>query len=141
MMGWLVIAELASLLTGLLLLLADKNFHRVSALLNKPIFYLDGLINSVKLPAGIMLVICGGWLISVALGHFSLWFLGALGAVLVLFGLLYLFLPNWLGPLSKISDKFIFSTDDFVLGARKSIGIILIVCALYIFFAAYLSFK
>jgi hypothetical protein len=140
-MGWLVTAEIVSLLTGLLLLLADDNLHKISLLLNKPIFYLDGAVNSVKVPAGIMLVIIGGWLVSVALGYPALWALGAVGALLVLFGLLYLFQPNWLAPLSKISDKFIFSTDDFVLGARKSIGIILIVCSLYIFFAVYLSMK
>jgi hypothetical protein len=139
-MSWLVAAEMVSLLAGLLLLWAD-NLHKLSVLLNKPIFYLDGLVNSVKVPAGILLVIGGGWLISVALGYPSIWCLGLVGAVLILFGLLYLFLPNWLVPLSKISDKFIFSTDDFVLGARKSIGIILIVSALYIFFAVYLSLK
>ena len=140
-MGWLVTAEIVSLLTGFLLLLADKNIHKLSRFLNKPLFYLDGMVNSVKIPAGIVLVIVGGWLVSVALGYQSLWFLGLMGVVVIVFGLFYLFLPNWLVPLSKISDKFIFSTDDFVLGARKSIGIILIVCALYIFFAVYLSLK
>jgi hypothetical protein len=110
-------------------------------LLNKPVLFLDGVVNSVKIPAGIVLVIIGGWLVSVALGYPALWVLGAAGVLLVLFGLIYLFQPNWLVPLSKISDKFIFSTDDFVLGARKSIGIILIVCSLYIFFAVYLSLK
>ena len=140
-MGWLVFAEIVSLLAGLLLLLADNHLHKFSVLLNKPLFYMDGLVNSVKVPAGILLVIIGGWLISVALGYPALWSLGLVGALLVIFGLLYLFLPHWLVPLSKLSDKFIFSTDDFVLGARKSIGIILIVCALYIFFAVYLSLK
>jgi hypothetical protein len=140
-MGWLVAAEIISLLTGLLLLLADNNIHKLSVLLNKPVFYLDEMVGSIKMPAGIALVIIGGWLVSVALGYPQLWFLSLMGAVVILFGLLYLFLPNWLVPLSNISDKFIFSTDDFVLGARKSIGIIMIVCALYIFFAVYLSLK
>ena len=140
-MGWLVAAEIISLLTGLFLLLADNNVHKLSVLLNKPVFYLDDLVSTIKLPAGIALLIIGGWLVSVALAYAQLWFLSLMGAVVILFGLLYLFLPDWLAPLSNISDKFIFSTDDFVLGARKSIGIILIVCALYIFFAVYLSLK
>lgn len=140
-MGWLVTAEIVSLLAGLLLLLADKKLHKLGELLNRPVFYLDGLLKAVKLPAGIVLVIVGGWFISLALKYSALWYLGLAGAVLLIFGLLYLLLPDWLGPLSRLSDRLLFSTDEFVLGARKTIGIILIVCALYIFFAVYLSIK
>lgn len=140
-MGWLVTAEIVSLLAGLLLLLADKKLHKLGELLNRPVFYLDGLLKAVKLPAGIVLVIVGGWFISLALKYSALWYLGLAGAVLLIFGLLYLFLPDWLSPLSQLSDRLLFSTDEFVLGARKTIGIILIVCALYIFFAVYLSIK
>jgi len=140
-MGWLVTAELISLLAGVLLLIADKKLHTLGEFLNKPLFYFDNLINGIKIPAGIALVLVGGWIISVAFQYPALWALGVAGAVLLLLGLLYLFFPVWLVSLSSISNQLLFSTDDFVMGARKSIGIILIVCALYIFFAVYLSIK
>ncbi len=140
-MGWLVTAELVSLLAGVLLLMADKKVHKLGEFLNKPFVYLDNFVNSVKIPAGILLVLFGGWFFSVSIKYPSLWLLGVVGIVLLLFGFLYLFLPGWLGSLSKISNQLLFSTDDFVMGARKSIGVILIICALYIFFAVYLSVK
>ncbi len=140
-MGWLVTAELVSLLAGVLLLMADKKLHKLGEFMNKPFVYVDNLVNGIKIPAGIVLVLVGGWFLSVALRYPSLWVLGAVGAFLLLFGLLYLFFPAWLGSLSLISNQLLFSTDDFVMGARKSIGVILIVCALYIFFAVYLSLK
>ncbi len=140
-MGWLVTAELVSLLAGVLLLMANKKLSRLGEYFNRPFVYLDNLINGIKIPAGIVLILAGGWFFSVALQYPSLWPLGAVGAFLLLFGIAYLFLPSWLASLSKISNQLLFSTDDFVMGARRSIGIILIVCALYIFFAVYLSVK
>jgi len=140
-MGWLVAAELVSLLAGVLLLMADKKLSKLGAFLNKPFVYLDNLVNGVKIPAGIVLILAGGWFVSVAWQYPVLWPLGAVGALLLIFGILYLFFPAGLGSLSKISNQLLFSTDDFVMGARKSIGIILVVCALYIFFAVYLSVR
>lgn len=140
-MGWLVAAELISLLAGVLLLMADRKFNKLGEFLNRPFIYFDNLVNGMKIPAGIVLILAGGWFISIAWQYPSLWTLGAAGAFLLLFGFLYLFFPAWLGSLSRLSNQLLFSTDDFVMGARKSIGLILIVCALYIFFAVYLSVK
>jgi hypothetical protein len=123
-MGWLV-----------------NKLHKLGELLDRPLFYLDNRLNMIKVPAGIVLVMVGGWLISVALKYSALWYLGLAGGVLLLFGLLYLFLPDWLSALSRLSDRPLFSTDNFVWGARKSISLILIICALYIFFTVYLSIK
>ncbi len=140
-MGWLVTAELVSLLAGVLLLMANRKLSKLGEFLNRPFIYFDNVVNSIKMPAGIVLVLAGGWFLSVAVQYPALWALGVVGALLLLFGFLYLFVPAWLGSLSKISNQLLFSTDDFVMGARKSIGLILIVCALYIFFAVYLSVR
>jgi hypothetical protein len=140
-MEWLVTAEIISLLAGLLLLFAGENLRRLGKFFNQPIVYIEGLLNSIRIPAGLTLIIAGGWMISVAASYPDLWYLYATGAPVLFFGLLYLFLPDWIDSLSKLADQLLFSTDDFILGARRSIGIVLIVAAVYMYFSANMLLK
>ena len=141
-MGWLITAEVVSLLAGLFLLFSSDRIRQMSHFLDRPITYIDNLLESIRIPTGILLVIAGGWIISVAFGYSLLWYLHVPGVVIVLFGLCYLFLPNWLSRLSIVADRFLFSTDDFILTLRKSAGVASLVCAVYIFFAVvYMSAK
>jgi hypothetical protein len=89
----------------------------------------------------VVLVVIGGWLISVAFGYPSLWYLHIMGVIVLFFGLLYLFLPDWLDWLSSVLDRILLSTDEAVIAARKSLGIILVISAIYVFYSAYLVLR
>ncbi|MDD5593540.1 MAG: hypothetical protein PHG97_02205 [Candidatus Margulisbacteria bacterium] len=136
-MGWLVSAQLISLLAGLMLLFAGEKLRQYDTILNQPIAYLDDLLGSIVIPVGIVLVIIGGWIVSVAVNYPALWYLHLLGGLVIVFGLLYLFLPDWLDRLSKNANQLFFSTDEFVNSANKSIGVILLISAVFMFIAAY----
>ncbi len=140
-MIWLVAAGILSLLAGASLLFFGKVSRGFWNTVNRPVAYIDGILAGIRIPAGIALVITGGWLISVAFNYPELWYLHLVGVLALFFGLLYLFLPQWLATLSTAADRLLFSTDELVLGTRKSFGIILILVALYIFYAVYLLVK
>ncbi|MCU0640537.1 MAG: hypothetical protein MUC35_00425 [Candidatus Margulisbacteria bacterium] len=138
-MEWLIVAGIVSLLSGVLLVFSSETLKKLGDLLNTPLGQIDGVLLAARIPAGIALVIVGGWIISVAFAYPELWYLHLVGGLLLAFGLLYLFLAQWLTVLSQLCDQLLLSTDDLVLGTRKSFGVVLIVIALYIFYAAYLS--
>lgn len=137
-MGWAITAGIVSLLAGVLFLFSSETPNNLGELLNKPVAYIDNALSAVRIPAGIVLVIIGGWIISVGFNYPMLWYLHLFGALIIFFGLLYLFLPQWLVLLSRLADQSLFSTDELVLGTRKSFGIILIIVAIYIFYVAFL---
>ena len=138
-MEWLITAGILSLLVGILLVFSSETLEMLGAVLNKPVAYLDEALLSARIPAGIGLVIIGGWIISVAFGYPDLWYLHLIGGIILLFGMLYLFLSGWLTIVSRIADQLLLSTDELVLGTRKSFGVVLIVIAIYIFYSAYLA--
>lgn len=140
-MEWLVTAGIISLLVGAMLLFSSETLRQWGKILNRPLAFIDGSLAGIRIPAGIVLVIIGGWISSVAFSYTALWYLHLIGAVILFFGLLYLFLPQWLTLLSQICDQLLLSTDELVMGTRKSFGVILIVVAVYIFYAAYLAAK
>jgi hypothetical protein len=140
-MELLITAGILSLCTGLLLLFSGETLRRIGDALNTPVAQVDGAIMAIRMPAGIFLVIVGGWIISVAFSDSRLWWLHLVGAVILFFGLLYLFLPNWLETIGRVADQLLLSTDEIVIGTRKSFGVILLVVAIYIFYAAYLTAK
>ena len=140
-MGLLVGIGGLLLIFGGLFLFSREALLALSAFLNKPLAYVDRGLGAYRMLVGIVLVIIGGWVISVAFSYPELWYLHIIGALVLFFGLLYLFLPGWLDRLSKILDQTLLSTDEAVIGARKSLGIILMVVAIYVFYSAYLMLK
>lgn len=140
-MVWLIAAGIFTLLGGLLLLFFGEKSRGFWNIINSPIAYVDSVLAGVRVPVGIVLVIVGGWVISVAFNYPELWFLHIIGILALFFGMLYLFLPQWLVVFSTAADRLLFSTDEVVLGTRKSFGIILVLMAVYIFYAVYLLAK
>jgi hypothetical protein len=140
-MVWLVAAGIFTLLGGILLLFFGERSRGFWDVVNRPIAYVDSVLAGIRVPVGIALVIVGGWVISVAFNYPELWFLHIIGVLALFFGMLYLFLPQWLVVFSTAADRLLFSTDEVVLGTRKSFGIILILMAIYIFYAVYLLTK
>ncbi|MDD4179858.1 MAG: hypothetical protein PHH14_07455, partial [Candidatus Margulisbacteria bacterium] len=131
-MALIMIAGVISLVMGVLLLFPKEVLRGLLGWLEKPVLMVDELVNSVRIPVGIVLVIIGGWVISVAFNYPELWYLHVIGVVVVFFGLLNLFLPQWVGIFSKVADRLVFSTDEMVLGLNRTAGIILVICGLYI---------
>ncbi|MBI5078865.1 hypothetical protein HZB08_02465 [Candidatus Saganbacteria bacterium] len=140
-MEWLVAIGVVCLLAGALFLSSGGMLHKVGDVLNRPIVFVDSKINSIRIPVGIVLVIIGGWIMSVGFSYPVLWYLHIIGVLALFFGLLYLFLPQWVMVISKVSDQLLFSTDELILGARKSLGVVLLIIAVYSFYAAYLTAK
>ncbi|HVN67107.1 MAG TPA: hypothetical protein VMT55_01955 [Candidatus Sulfotelmatobacter sp.] len=127
-MGWIIAAIMIVLVVGLGLLFIGRSQAPAWAL-DQTIAYIDEKISSVRVVAGIVLVIIGGWFISIAFNYAALWYFLPVGLIVIFFGLLYLFLPGWLPLLSKIADQNVFSADEYVYAARKMIGIVLAVAA------------
>jgi len=127
-----MIAGVISLVMGVLLLFPKEVLRGLLGWLEKPVLMVDELVNSVRIPVGIVLVIIGGWVVSVAFSYPELWYLHVIGVVVVFFGLINLFLPQWASVFSKVADRLVFSTDEMVLGLNRTAGIILVICGLYI---------
>jgi len=134
---WLISAGAVSLVAGLFMLLSGEVVHKLDDFFSVPMAYIDNIISSVRIPAGIILVIIGGWIISVAFSYPMLWYFHVFGAVIIFFGLLYLFLPHWLVQLSMVADRLLFSTDEVVLDSRRAMGMVLIAISLYIFYSVF----
>ncbi|MFC1568458.1 hypothetical protein ACFL37_02025 [Candidatus Margulisiibacteriota bacterium] len=137
-MEWLVTSGIIALFFGLLLLFSKKVLLLLGSFFNKPVVFVDDLIKPMRVPAGIVLSLTGAWIIYSAFCCVELWFLHFIGVLVLFFGLLYLFLPHWLQWFSSVSDRLLFSTDVFVVGFRRGLGITLVVVAIYLFYSAYL---
>jgi len=139
-MEWIITSGIIALIVGVTLLLSDS-LRAIARVLDRTVAYIDDKVSSVRIVAGIVLVILGGWFISIAMNYTSLWFFHLIGVIVLFFGLLYLFLPGWLAVLSRVADQIVFSTDEYVFAARKVIGIIMVIAAGYILFFTLLAKK
>ena len=89
---WLVTAGVILLIFGFLLIFSRNALVVLGAILNAPVATIDEKLKSYRILAGVVLVVIGGWLISVAFGYPSLWYLHIMGVIVLFFGLLYLLL-------------------------------------------------
>ena len=140
-MAWLITIGIFSLVFGLALLFPLGVVKMLDAFFNRPLIYLDQKLRSARILSGLGLVMVGGWLIWVVFSYPQLLYLNIIGIILVLFGMFYLFLPGWLDRISEIMNRSLLSPDEIVIGVRKSLGIIFIIIAIYIFYSAYLMVK
>jgi hypothetical protein len=136
-MVYLLTLAIVSLVFGLLLIFTPKLLVNVGNVANSVVLYLDDKLQSIKAAVGILLVLVAAWLIFVVTKYPELSYLNALWLISLGFGLLFLFFANWLTWLSNVSNKVVFSTDDVVIGARKIIGVVLVIASVYMFYGAY----
>ncbi|MFH1347491.1 MAG: hypothetical protein ABIH22_02265 [Candidatus Margulisiibacteriota bacterium] len=137
-MEWLITAGIIALILGIFSIFSREMLLNVGAALNKPVVYVDDKLKAVRMPFGVALVVIGGWIISVAFNYPMLWYLHLVGIIILFFGLLYLFVPQWLDVISKFLNQSMLSTDEIIIGTRKTIGVLLILAAIYIFYSVYL---
>jgi len=140
-MEWLITVGIISLLVGAVALFSSEKLRKSAELLNKPIYHLDNFLSSIRIPVGAILIITGGWLVSVAFSYPESWYFHLIGVIAIFIGMLYIFLPEWLKIMAKMADQTLFSTDELVTGPRKIIGIVCLIVALYIFYAVFLILK
>ena len=124
------------------LVLVTNGFLRwLAGVVDKPVGFIDEKLSSMRIVSGLLLIIFGGWFVSLAFSYQSLWYFHLLGIITLFVGLLYLFLPSWLKTFSRVADQLTFSTDDLIFTARRTVGISLIIAAVYIFYFVVLSWR
>jgi hypothetical protein len=134
MVTYLFISGLVSLIFGILFLIAPARFwERFGTVVNRPVLQVERKIRPYNFPVGFIFLIIGTWLIFLVLGEPEFWYLHIFGIVLVLVGLLYIFVPDWLLWLSSMSGKEIITFDEIAIASRISLGIVLILVSIYIF--------
>ena len=136
-MGYLLASGILALIFGLLMLAAPVFLGKLGELSNKTILVLNGQLMRYKLWIGLFLLVLGGWMLYVATNYPDP-YINAAWIITVAFGLLFLFFPKWLDWLSKVSNTFLLSTDELVMGTRRVIAVVLLVVSFYIFYATLL---
>jgi len=137
-MSFLITAGIIALFFGVLSLFSREILLALGTALNRPVIYFDDKLRVIRIPLGLCLTVVGAWIISVAFNYPQLWYLHLVGIIILFFGLLYLFMPEWLVVLSKFLDRVMLTTDELYVGTRKALGVILILAAIYIFYSVYL---
>jgi hypothetical protein len=137
-MEFLTFAGAVALLFGVLSLMSREMLISLGNALNRPIVTIDDRLRSIRVPLGVLLLVVGVWNIMIAFGYPQLWYLHLIGIFILFFGLLYLFVPEWLTVISQFLDQILLSTDELFIGTRKTIGVILLLAAVYIFYSVYL---
>jgi len=134
----MIFAGVVAFLFGLLLLLPGEIFFKRSDKLNLSIPFPEQKMKAIRIPLGILLLIVGIWNLVIAFYYPQIKFLHFSGLTTLIFGLLYLFVPDWLIPLASFSDQIIFSTDELLIKVKKTTGIILLLASFYIAYSLYL---
>ena len=138
-MGYLVACGTLSLMFGLLLVASPGLLGVLGGFCNHLLFYLDKKLWPIRFLVGAILIVVGAWKLYVIMDYelWQVWHLHVTWFVSILFGIFFLAFPVFLKRFSDFSDLVILSTDKVVMGARKLVGIVLIIVSVYIFYGAY----
>lgn len=134
----MIISGVIPLIFGLILLFSPSFGLKPSEFLDQVIFILDDLLSPYQLLVGLFLAGIGGWMLYLVLIYPEYVLLHILWAVLIFFGLVYIFRPHWAKDLAKMANKTILSTDNIVINSSRSFGLILIIAGGYIVYQAML---
>jgi len=133
----LMFVGLISLLFGILFLMSPETLGRWSEVGNRTVMVLDEKISPVRNWVGAALLIAGAFMVWAAFPHsVELWYLHIIGVIALFFGLMFLTYPHGLKNLSRFFDTVLLSTDELILGVRKTLGILLIIAGAYIIYAS-----
>jgi uncharacterized membrane protein HdeD (DUF308 family) len=136
-MSLLVFTGLVSLLFGVLFLMSPETLGRWSEVGNRTVMVLDEKLSSIRNWVGAALLIAGAFMVWAAFPYsVELWYLHVIGVIALFFGLLFIAFPHGLKNLSRIFDTVLLSTDELILGVRKTLGILLLIAGAYIIYAS-----
>jgi hypothetical protein len=140
-MEFLIFTGVVALFFGAISLMSREMLVSLGNALNRPIVSIDDKLRTIRVPLGVILLVVGVWNIMIAFGYPELWYLHLIGIFILFFGLLYLFVPEWLVVISRFLDQVMLSTDELYIGTRKTIGVVLLLAAVYIFYSVFLISK
>jgi hypothetical protein len=133
-MSLLLVAGIVVLVFGGLLLLMGGFCKHPCEACDRVIFVLDEILSPFRVPVGVVLLAIGGWMFYLVMQYPANYLLHPVWVIMLVFGLLFAFLPHWLTRISAVMNRTVFHTDMFVLRFCKIIGITLLLAAVYIIY-------
>lgn len=138
-MDYLMVAAIMALVFGAILLFTPSFFQNICLVCDRVLFKLDEKLEPYKNSVGIVFLMVAGWFFYMALKYPAIaLMLHPIWIIVLIFGLLYLFLPDWLVRISEVTNRNILPTDKYIMGACRIAGTILLIMSVYIFHAAYI---
>jgi hypothetical protein len=138
MVIYLYVTGVMSLFFGLILLFTPNFFKKICLFFDRIVFKFDEKIMSYKASVGIVLIMVAGWLFYMTTRYPEISpIIHPFWIIILIFGIFYLFFPGWMAWLSNITDRNIFLTNEYVLGASRIFGAVFIIVGIYILFGAY----
>ncbi len=138
-MEYLIVAGMIALVFGAILLFTPSFFQSICLVCDRVLFNLDEGLQPYKKSVGIVLILVAGWFFFMAVKYPAIaLMLHPIWIIVLIFGLLYLFLPNWLIRISEVTNRNIFPTDKYIMGACRIAGTVLLIMSVYIFHASYI---
>jgi hypothetical protein len=136
---YLVVAGMVALVFGAILLFTPSFFQSICLVCDRLLFNLDDTLQPYKNSIGIVLLLVAGWLFYMALRYPAVaLMIHPIWIIVLVFALLYIFLPNWLVRISEVTNRNVFPTDKYIMGACRVAGTVLLIMSVYIFHAAYI---
>lgn len=138
-MDYLIVAGMIALVFGAILLFTPSFFQSICLVCDRVLFNLDEKLEPYKTSVGIVLILVAGWFFYMALKYPPIaLMLHPVWIIVLTFGLLYLFLPDWLVRISEVTNRNVLPTDKYIMGACRIAGTILLVMSVYIFHASFI---
>ncbi len=138
-MSYLMILGLAVLIAGIFLFFFPNLYERFSKVLDRVVFVLDDVLHPYRILAGLFLLAVGGWMLYLTIVYSEYVGLHPVWFILMVFGLLFIFLPHWLASISDWANKTIYRTDQLVKRACKSVGLVLILAGIFVLYRVFTS--
>ena len=138
-MSYLMILGLMILIAGIFMFFFPNLCGYSSKVFDRVVFVLDDKLHSYRILVGLFLLAVGGWMLYLTIVYSEYVGLHPVWVILVIFGLLFIFLPHWLASISDWANKTIFRTDQFVRRTCKSIGLALILAGIFVLYRVFTS--
>ncbi|MCX5751638.1 MAG: hypothetical protein NT099_08270 [Candidatus Saganbacteria bacterium] len=137
-MVYILIAGILGFVLGLLLIFFPITLEQINVTCNRVLVYLDEKLYAVRIPAGIILILMGIWflLASKPITMKEAWILPIAGTLAVILGLLLAVFPKSLVKVSEWGNTMLVTTDEILVKARLSAGIVILLISIYLLFIA-----
>lgn len=131
-MIYLLISGIVAIAFGTIILIAPIFLKKFCATIDKLIFNLDDLLQPLRAVIGVILILVATAVYYISFRYPEIQILNVIWVIAAIFGLLFLFFPNWLKTISKVADTVIFPTKEYVMSACRVCGVIILLAGVYI---------
>lgn len=136
-MIYLIVSGIVAVAAGVMILIADLIFFRFCSVMDKLMIDLDAWLKPFRQFTGAVLLLTGAVLSWQAFNYTEYWQLHAIWPVALIFGVLFIWLPDLLDKLSERANRVVFPTKERLQGFCKLVGSLLILSGAYILVTAY----